>query len=197
MIALIADKVAEIFIVKDIIKREDKEVYQYGSELLVAEIISAAITFIIAIFLGKIIETICYVVVFETIRVYSGGYHASSHRNCILSFNVMYIGILFLIDMINKAQLNSWIFIGMIVASIIIFAMSPIQDQNKPLSKEEKITYKLLTRKRIVLYTTISCLLFFFIPEFTGNIFIHISICQVSILLIVGYLKNVMLDKRN
>ena len=196
MIVLIADKMSEFFIVKNVIKREDKGVYQYGSELLISELMSTVVSLIIAICFGRVLETICYLIVFETIRVYSGGYHASSHRNCIITFNLIYIGILFLVEMIGVAQLSSWMFLGMLVGSVIIFVMAPVQDQNKPLSNEEVSKYRVSTRKRILFYGVLSSLLYFLTPRFTSVIFIHIAIFQISILLIIGYYKNIKLKKR-
>lgn len=90
MIRRAAEEIATFFVKKGVIEEKERDVYTYGSELLVSETISMLLVLSIGLYVGKILETVIYLFTYIVIRVYAGGYHASSHRKCITIFSICY-----------------------------------------------------------------------------------------------------------
>lgn len=149
MIVGIAEKMVNTFLENQVIDEENTEAYKYGMELLVSQVISIGVVLILGILLGRVWETLLFLIFFIAIRVYAGGYHASCYRNCILGFSISYIGILFLGEWIRKEQLEYFVIVCLVLADIIIYILAPIEDRNKPLDSKEYIEYRKKARKKL------------------------------------------------
>lgn len=69
--------------------------------------------------------------------------------------------------------------------------MAPIEDLRKPLDKEEKYIYRKKSRKRVLLLFLFVIIMNRIFPQFKGKVcYGAIAICEVSLLLLVGYIKN-------
>lgn len=179
------------FVKRGAIEKEDKDIYIYGSELLISEIICTLLVVVISLCTGKFIETVIYLWSYIMLRVYAGGYHASSHRNCITIFNLCYIGVLCIVEALRYFDILKLLDIVTFIATIIIFSMAPIEDLRKPLDKEEKYIYRKKSRKRVLLLFLFVIIMNRIFPQFKGKVcYGAIAICEVSLLLLVGYIKN-------
>lgn len=191
MIRRTAEGMAFFFVKRGAIEKEDKDIYIYGSELLISEIICTLLVVVISLCTGKFIETVIYLWSYIMLRVYAGGYHASSHRNCITIFNLCYIGVLCIVEALRYFDILKLLDIVTFIATIIIFSMAPIEDLRKPLDKEEKYIYRKKSRKRVLLLFLFVIIMNRIFPQFKGKVcYGAIAICEVSLLLLVGYIKN-------
>ena len=92
---------------------------------------------------------------------------------------LQYFGILKLLD------------IPTLVATIIIFVMELIEDLRKPLDEEEKFIYREKSRKRVLLFFLFIIIMNRVFPQLKGKLcYGSIAICEISLLLLVGYIKN-------
>lgn len=191
MIVEIAEKIANEFVENKVIDEEEKDVYKYGTELMVSQFIGIGIVFLLGTIFGLMWETITFIICFVMIRVYAGGFHASSYRNCLISFGVSYIGILLLGEWINKNQLSNWVMLCLIFAGIIIFILAPIEDKNKPLDGLEYQRCRVKARKQTVLWSTLVCISYWSMPnKRTIIVYGALAICELAVLLIAGLIKN-------
>lgn len=78
-----SNRITDFFIERAVIDESDRDIYLYGSELLVSEVLCTIVTLGIGIFIGRFMKTIFYLLIYTMIRVYAGGYHAMSHKMCI------------------------------------------------------------------------------------------------------------------
>lgn len=77
------------------------------------------------------------------------------------------------------------------VAIIIIFLLAPVEDIRKPLSREEVYIYRKKTRKRVLLLGIFAIILIRIFPQLKDEIsYGLLAICEISLLLLVGYIKN-------
>lgn len=70
MIAKLAKSTAYFFVEKQVVKKEDEEVYAYGMELLYSSIFNIALAAIIAIITNTIYPTAAFLITFIVIRQY-------------------------------------------------------------------------------------------------------------------------------
>ena len=140
--------------------------------------------------MNHFIDTLIFLLCYCPLRQYSGGYHASNYRNCTLCFCIIYFGILCIP---NDFPLNV-LLIGTGIASVIIWILAPVEDQNKPLSENEVIYLKRKSRS-ILLMELIVILIMVIIMKEEANRFPLYGILCVSNLLWIGYIKNKILRK--
>lgn len=136
MFSLLSRKLAYFFAEKNIIPPEEKNIYAYGYEIMISETVNWVITIIIALFTGKIIETVVYMLAFMRLRGALGGFHASSHTGCIVISAIVYIVCL---GIVYLTPVNIyWILItaGLILHIGLVLAIAPVAHPNKPFVNE-------------------------------------------------------------
>lgn len=191
MIVGIAEKMVNTFLKNQVIDKENTEAYKYGMELLVSQVISIGVVLILGILLGRMWETLLFLIFFIAIRVYAGGYHASCYRNCIMGFAISYIGILVIGEWMRKEQLEFLAIICLVFANIIIYILAPIEDRNKPLDSKEYIEYRKKAQKNTIFMSSIIYVVYAFIPLMRDKMFYAaLAICEIGVLLLIGYVKN-------
>ena len=80
-------------------------------------------------------SAIVYLMVLSTLRVHSGGWHASSETKCFISYQGMFV----LFSQLNKLQLNRYFCLVLMIVSIVyIVRYSPVEHIYNPLLKSEK-----------------------------------------------------------
>lgn len=151
MIRRTAEEMAFFFVKRGVIEKEDKDVYIYGSELLISEIICTLLVIGISLCTGEFIETLIYLFSYMSIRVYAGGYHASSYSNCITIFNLCYVGVMYVMKIIQLLGLLKILELITFGAIMIIWKLAPVEDLRKPLDEEERYIYRKKARKKVLL----------------------------------------------
>lgn len=138
MIAKLAKSTAYFFVEKQVVKKEDEEVYAYGMELLYSSILNIALAVIIAIITNTVYPTAAFVITFIVIRQYIGGYHARTHLGCMSIFAVVLCCFAVLSRYI-PAECEVWIsMLAIVLAMFLILRFAPVEHPNKPLSGKEK-----------------------------------------------------------
>lgn len=66
----------EILRKNNLVTEEDRDVYEYGMELLISTTLSTVLILGIGAFTGYFVQTIYLMIPFYFNRVYAGGYHA-------------------------------------------------------------------------------------------------------------------------
>lgn len=90
MIHNLSQKLTTTFIHHRIIEAEDREIYIYSFELLLSAVINLAVVVLLICLTGQVWGGVGFVLSFIILRQSAGGYHASSHFFCILSFTVIF-----------------------------------------------------------------------------------------------------------
>lgn len=136
MIIEIANKWAD-WIVSNGADKDEHEVYVYGAECMLNELVSNVVLIIIALALNKLPEMVVWSIIFTPLRVKLGGFHASSHFKCILystliCFFCIYTGSFLIANAIV-------FYVGMAVCFITVFKFAPVVHPNHPVSEEKFI----------------------------------------------------------
>lgn len=166
---------------------EDKEIYLFGLIQGVIFLLNTFTALCIGMILNMLIEVIIYLVCFIPIRIFAGGYHAKTQFRCYIMSTVTTFVALRLIKFL---QISNSIFeiVVLIISIIIIWNLSPIEDDNKPLTKEEYSIYKIKVRKLISII--LGVLIFSFIINNQLILSsIQAAIFILSLVIIIGAIK--------
>lgn len=183
----ISEKVTLSLIESNIIDEEDKDLYQYGVLQGLRIILNVISALIIGLLFGKVLEIILFMTAYIPLRSYAGGFHAKTPSGCYLFSVVM----LCLVSMgIREAVLTDTVmYVISAVSAVIVFAVSPVEDKNKPLEESEIREYR--KKARIILSIE------FFICVISGLLKWHsffsaivYELACMSIMLLAGLIKN-------
>lgn len=96
---------------------EDRNIYIYGIEILLSSVINIALCVSISLLCGRILDAFIFLIIFCSLRMYVGGYHANSHFECCGMFLFSY-GLYLILR--NIEVLNVGVLLLSIVASIYL-----------------------------------------------------------------------------
>lgn len=125
-----------------IVDSAESNAYVYAYELLISSVISVLIVFILSYICGNVWYSVFFLVGFIPLRIYIGGYHASSHFNCYLAFSSA-----FLASVILSCRIKATYRFRLITTFIlftIAFLCAPIEAENKHLTVEKRKKYRFI-----------------------------------------------------
>ena len=179
MIAKFAKKINEILIQKEIVQKEDAELYRYGIEngIVVAGNLLASGIF------GIVTGRPGLVLVF--LRSYSGGSHCKSRIGCFLiSMAILFIPV-YTYEPVMKNVPNAVILLIGVLAVVIIIVLAPVESINKPLDEEERKYYARVTHCITALQVCVLIILFCLDLQdyfYAG----YVSIVLIAVFMVMG-----------
>ncbi|NFV13924.1 accessory regulator AgrB [Clostridium sporogenes] len=187
MVLSISEKIVDKLIDGNIIEREDKDLYTYGFHqgfLIIFNILTAIA---IGLLFKMVWESLVFLMAYIPLRSYAGGYHARTPLRCYMFSLIIIIMVLLGIKFIYW---NSIIcIIVTFCAASIIFALQPVEDENKPLDKKERVVYKKRTKSILLVLIGIGLVFWFFDNE-QISITIIMALFVIAFMLILGKIKN-------
>lgn len=144
MIEILAKKITNKFIKNNIIKSDDKEIYDFCFETTIGLLLSYSLLFVFSIIFNEFISSLIFIFSFSSFRKVCGGYHANNYLKCGLMSLASYLFLILIIKKFNTIFEVSTIVL--IIGAITIIFSSPIQDDNKPFSEKQKRRFKLISR---------------------------------------------------
>lgn len=181
----LADNIAN-WLVNNGAQEKNKDLYRYGAECLLYELISNTILLIFGLLSKRFIDMILWLIFFTILRVNVGGYHAKNHITCII-LSTLLGGSAVLIYPIFSMMIPVIIFVSFLLLYIII-RIAPVINKNHPVSIKKQKTVKKLS---VVLAILELFLIFLFAKlniEFSALIF-SAFFCA-TLLCVIGYIYN-------
>ena len=141
-----SSKFIEFFVSNDLIKNEDKEIYEYAVNIILSSLIHIATVMIIGLCFNLFIESLVFYFSFIAIRKFAGGYHAKTPVRCYAFSVISSIIVLCLIKLSNSVCfIFTYVLIMLELFSVVlILLISPLDTENNPLNSREKKLYKML-----------------------------------------------------
>lgn len=90
MLYSISSIITKYFFKKNIITNSDQEVFTYGCQLIISSFCSISSILLLSFFIN-ITYGILFLLFFFPIRLFCGGFHASSYIKCFLCTNTIFI----------------------------------------------------------------------------------------------------------
>ena len=126
--------ITEVLEEKKIIQSYTKEVCAYGLRQIFSTIFNAGTMLLIGFLMQMLIEAILFTVIYIPVRVYAGGYHASTPQRC-WAFSAIMLWIALCIVKYTP-QTYFWVITTLsLIACIVVFLLSPVEDRNKRLDE--------------------------------------------------------------
>lgn len=169
MIKKLSKNLSELWAAGGIIPEEDAEVYDYGLQLVLSTALNVSIIILISIIMQAPLSWLLFLLAFVPLRITAGGYHASSHFFCTVTFTTSFFLFLLLQETVSFITTSTFFLICAFLSLGVIIAMSPVQASNKPLTKKESSRNR---KKSIVLsfLFTIPALVFLAYPVVFRNL---------------------------
>ena len=143
-----AVRLAKKLLLLQIITEEVFDIYVYGLELLLSFFFSSSVIVIIGAILGRVIETLVFLLVFALLRSFTGGYHANSYLMCsIVTFSTY--GVVLLLSELFALPLIAYIVLA-IFGGVLVLAFVPIEHPNKRISDSQKKKYKIVYNQAVL-----------------------------------------------
>lgn len=196
MLTYMAQWLSSFFISKNVIKEEERQIYDYCFEVLLSTVINFMAVVILALFTGTVVPTLYFLVGFIGIRTTAGGFHAETHRGCLLILISSYASFLFLLSLIPNVALSKIAMEICIISWLLVVIFSPVEDYNKPFRKEEYKKFKMVSNLVAILLTIIVLVLVIFFQKAAWGFSIAAGMCVVSLSLIAGTIKNKLRQRR-
>lgn len=183
----IAEKITNKLLTMQLVTDEEKDLYVYGFQQGFLLLFNMITIIIIGFFFNMVWQSVVFMVSYSLLRAYAGGYHTSTQLRCYIFSVGMIILVLWLINRFPWNGIN--VFITTAIASIIIFNLAPVEDKNKPLCQLEQAVFKKQTN--IILRNLLGLIiLLWFIGLKQVSICISVALLVLSIMLILGKIKN-------
>lgn len=159
---------------------------QYGINVFVNDTTNFIIIIILGLLFHELLLTLLFLVLFSSLRVHCGGYHAKTKRKCMSIFVLCYLAVI-TFTIIKPLSVLITLILTFFSGVFIIF-VSPIIHPDNPLTKEEIHKNKKRTFILTICYTILSLITFQSKP----------SICYLisAVLISTAILSAVELIKR-
>jgi accessory gene regulator B len=141
MIEKMATGMMQYYMRKNIVDEQKKEVYVYGFQLLISTICNVVLILIVAVCFGVVTESLFLIASFVVMRSVGGGYHADTHRACIILFCLVFVVFSLLNIHLFYRFANIYMLAVSIAAFLVIWEIAPVEAPNRRLSvaKEERL----------------------------------------------------------
>lgn len=135
-VTAVAEKITVVLISREIIPKEDAELYRYGIEngITVAGNLLAALIF--GLLTGRLGNILVFLFFYGSLRSFSGGVHCKGRTGCFTASVLILFIPAYLCDWAVKIPFVAVIVVG-ITATVVILVLSPVESVNKPLSDED------------------------------------------------------------
>ncbi len=126
------------------ISNSDRELYLYAVKNLIRSFINVFVFFILGLVFDMIQESIFMFLSFFVLRKFAGGLHLNKYITCFVSSIVVNVLGLLLIKYLQNYP-SYILVVAMIASCLAIIFCAPVEHPNKPISKKEAKTYKIVS----------------------------------------------------
>lgn len=184
----LSEGITDFYIRNEIIDPQMRDIYQYGTELIINDII----IFSSILILGAVFDTFWHSVIFSSVfyltRIRCGGFHAKRAWVCKLSMLATYISVTALYYAAVRFDAAYAAFMLNFISVLLVLPVIPVENPNKPLSSE--VRQKNRTQGLIIVFLfTVSAgvLISFGIQE---GVIISLTVAAVAVLAEAGKVIN-------
>ena len=190
MVKRISKTVTSAMIERHVIDPAEREIYEYGFQITLSSVISFTSAVVIGFLFSRPLAMLLFLICFASMRMYSGGYHASSYLICFLE--LLGLSILVMMTMRGVERLSTEVIkLGsialMIVSTVVIYALAPVDHENAPLSKQELHRCKRIVRRIFIVHLALLVLFVIFPVPICMPWAIVSAAVSSSIMVIGGY----------
>lgn len=148
-----ANQIVDFLYDNSTLDQSKKAIYQYGTELTLSTAVSVAFILLLAALLGNLPWGIAFLVIFISLRLPGGGYHASNYRNCFILTNSVFLCSFTVSSVLFYAP--DIICIMLLLSScVVIWMLAPIPNPHHPVSERTFRKNKYIIRGMMIAGTS-------------------------------------------
>lgn len=183
-----AEDIVFILIKNKIISIDERDVYLYGTEVVLLNICLLIIISTVSFAFDAVLHLVAFVIVFIPLRSFAGGYHAKTSELCMVLSTVIYTISLFAVKILP--MFDNLILSGIVVLilCLIVLFLAPQTSMNNELSNRQFRRNKYIVRILLALYFALFILCYLLGHEVMSSITIFIGL--VGVLLVVKKSKG-------
>lgn len=185
----LSEKIVDKMINNDVIDVQQRDEYLYTVQLLIEKCIVYVIVGFFAVLVGKIIETLLFLLVFLTIRKYSGGYHCKTEIGCVISSLILVV-VVILIEgpFLQVHRIAANVFFALSVC--IMLVIGPVNHPNMNWSEYEYDRSKRVTAIMVLIWTALIICSELIGLSFEMTIYCRIGVVNAVILILLAKIKK-------
>lgn len=163
---------------------ETVEVYRYGFEITISSLLNIILVLCCGLIIGDMLASVVYLFVFIFLRLFAGGYHATSYLRCntvmVVAFLLTYVLYRTLIWLNTDIRILEAI---LLVNGLPIIIFAPVKKSHKELTPKKAKRFRVIS---IAIYICLSALaLTAFLFEIQYGTLIIITLTAVSVMILV------------
>lgn len=193
MFKTVSRKLVDTAVQRDIVKAENTEEYIYGLNAFMTTLVNIVSALIIGLSMQMLFEIVLFILVYKYLRKYTGGSHAKTAVRCYIASCITYIAALTAIKYYPFSSLVTTIIV--LIAAAVLFVISPVEAEKKPLDEIERKVFRRKSRFNILFFVLIFLLLHYapHIPYlYQCSVIIAVSVFTVMIFAVIGKLHQIL-----
>lgn len=186
MIKKCAAKIADWLIRCEAAEETERELYEYAVYSIFLTVSPVILAIAFGFLFGTVWQSILIILPFVIVRKFSGGYHTKSAGTCLIGSSLL---LMLCIVFSLWIKCNWLLMINTILSAVSLICFSPIENENRLLSEEERVCYKKVTAIIVISFILIILILF--------QLCMHTCVVCVSIGIILSAVLQVPCILRN
>ena len=143
MLNKIAVNLSKRLLSHNMITEETFDIYVYGFELLISSLFSTVTVLLIGSILGKILQTLAFLITFILLRSCTGGYHANTYFLCSL---VTFSSFGLVLTLSELLFIPIYVYLLFALSGVVIVLLfAPVENPNKKLTDKKRIRFKIVS----------------------------------------------------
>lgn len=181
MIHRLSKIIADFLLKKDAVSESEIDIYVYGYEMIILSFIDFCIVATIGLIFKELFTMLTFFLVFVSVRIYTGGYHANTVLRCKFVFTMISLSVVYLLKL--KYPLLLYILILSLFIITCVY-LAPIENLNKPLDKSEQMKYRKISIALSIIWSATAVMLYFFAIKICSAI--TISAFFITLLMVIA-----------
>ena len=131
-----ASAITNRMIAYQIIPENEKEVYQYGLEILLSSLFTMSVILLAASLTDSLMIGIWYLIVSVPLKVTAGGYHAPTYTRCFLISTLEFLAQSLLVKVLTGLSFPAYAWLILYLCSVLyIYHCAPVKNIHHPISE--------------------------------------------------------------
>ena len=186
----IASVLTRMFTEERLIDNEDQDLYEYALFNILSYLFFLTLAMLVGFMLGMFFESVLFFVSFCLVRNFAGGIHADTERKCTIVSTFSIITSIVVIRVLDFFGLKTFSLFLLVISTICLIVLSPIDTPNKKLSDSEKKKYKkktvLICLVLVMLHIILLC-----VEIHSFAIAVSVSMVFAAALVVAGKIEQV------
>ncbi len=182
----LSDRITDFYISKNYVPENKREIYSYGFNIIIADIINFSLIIILGIISKQVLQSVIFLIVLCVVRRYSGGFHAKAYWRCRLCMIVTFLGTMAVTYIVFNYVGANIFFCGIvnIISLLFISVLAPVKHPNKTLNERQVKNNKIKAIITSLIFSVISVI--GILENRIEGVTISMTLAAVVILMIIG-----------